>query len=235
VLLHACRGRPHRCRSSSTPAALFAETLVYRTELAERLGLTDVRTFAPDRSGWRRRTAPGAVDDQSRLVLPHPQDRAAVAGACRVRCPVHRAQAFQAATRAELPVFEADGPRIKINPLAGWAPSELRAYAARRSSRASAGGEGLSLDRLRAVHDAGAAGRGSTRRPLARSRQDRMRHPSSSRSTAAGFRRRRRSLLPAPSFRRKPESIAPPRQIRAPARSDRRRNGPRLRRGVEWR
>src|ERR1700736_1871803 len=27
---------------------LFAETLVYRTELSERLGLTDVRTFAPD-------------------------------------------------------------------------------------------------------------------------------------------------------------------------------------------
>ena len=31
----------------------------------------------------------------------------------------------------ELPVFEADGPRIKVNPLAGWSPPELKAYAAR--------------------------------------------------------------------------------------------------------
>jgi len=36
---------------------------------------------------------------------------------------------FQNATRSDLPIFEADGPRIKVNPLATWSPVELKAYA----------------------------------------------------------------------------------------------------------
>jgi phosphoadenosine phosphosulfate reductase len=111
---------------------LFAETLVYRTELAERLGLTDVRTFVPD----PERLA--AKDPHRALWMTNPDL------CCHIRKtePLQRALAgfdawftgrkrFQNATRAELPVFEADGPRIKVNPLAGWAPSELKAYAAR--------------------------------------------------------------------------------------------------------
>ena len=35
---------------------------------------------------------------------------------------------FQAATRAALPVFEAVGPRIRINPLARWTTSDLADY-----------------------------------------------------------------------------------------------------------
>ena len=111
---------------------LFAETLVYRTELAERLGLTDVRTFTPD----PERLA--AKDPHRALWMTNPDL------CCHIRKtePLQRAlvgfdawftgrKRFQAATRAELPVFEAEGARIKINPLAGWAPSELKAYTAR--------------------------------------------------------------------------------------------------------
>ena len=36
---------------------------------------------------------------------------------------------FQTAGRSSLPLFEADGTRIKINPLADWASSDLLAYA----------------------------------------------------------------------------------------------------------
>ena len=35
---------------------------------------------------------------------------------------------FQASTRAELEVFEADGPRAKVNPLALWRSGEIRSY-----------------------------------------------------------------------------------------------------------
>ena len=38
---------------------------------------------------------------------------------------------FQNAARAELPLFEADGERIKVNPLAGWSAVDLHAYIAR--------------------------------------------------------------------------------------------------------
>ena len=35
---------------------------------------------------------------------------------------------FQASTRATLEVFEAEGERVKVNPLAHWSAAELRAY-----------------------------------------------------------------------------------------------------------
>jgi phosphoadenosine phosphosulfate reductase len=35
---------------------------------------------------------------------------------------------FQAGTRAVLPLVEADGQRIKINPLVGWAKADVTAY-----------------------------------------------------------------------------------------------------------
>jgi len=35
---------------------------------------------------------------------------------------------FQAATRAALPVFEAVGPRIRVNPLARWSSAEIADY-----------------------------------------------------------------------------------------------------------
>jgi phosphoadenosine phosphosulfate reductase len=36
---------------------------------------------------------------------------------------------FQTASRSSLPLFEAEGPRIKVNPLAQWAAADLKAYA----------------------------------------------------------------------------------------------------------
>ena len=42
---------------------------------------------------------------------------------------------FQAATRAALPVFEAVGPRLRINPLARWTTADLADYMRRHSLR----------------------------------------------------------------------------------------------------
>ena len=111
---------------------LFAETLEYRTRLADRLGLTDVRSVAPDPARL------AAADPHRALWMTNPDL------CCHVRKtePLERALAgfdawltgrkrFQNAVRAELPLFEADGERVKLNPLAGWSAAELKAYAGR--------------------------------------------------------------------------------------------------------
>lgn len=111
---------------------LFAETLEYRTRLAERFGLTDVRTVAPDPDRL-------ASDDPHRALWMTNPDLC-----CHIRKtePLNRAlqgfdawftgrKRFQNALRARLGLFEADGERIKVNPLIGWSPVDLRDYAAR--------------------------------------------------------------------------------------------------------
>ena len=40
-------------------------------------------------------------------------------------------KSFQSATRASVPLFEAEGERVKINPLVGWSASDLLAYIAK--------------------------------------------------------------------------------------------------------
>ena len=111
---------------------LFPETLAYRAMLAERLGLTDVRSITPD----PERLA--AKDKHGALWMTNPDL------CCHFRKtePLQRAltgfdawftgrKRFQNSVRSALPVFESDGGRIKVNPLAGWSSADLEAYAAR--------------------------------------------------------------------------------------------------------
>jgi phosphoadenosine phosphosulfate reductase len=108
----------------------FSETLAYRDALALRLGLTDVRSVGPSAEDLERRDPEG-----SRAVWDPD-------GCCAFRkvAPLDRALApfaawitgrkrFQAETRTALPAFEADGSRVKVNPLATWSTAELAAYA----------------------------------------------------------------------------------------------------------
>ena len=108
---------------------MFGETLEYRDELAERLGLTDLRVFRPDPRLLAARDATG-------LRWSYDPD-----GCCEIRKvePLRRAllpfdawisgrKGFQAKTRAALPRFEADEGRLKINPLADWDKARLDAY-----------------------------------------------------------------------------------------------------------
>jgi len=110
---------------------LFPETLAYRELLTERLGLTDVRIVQPD-------PARLSLKDPHRALWMTNPDLC-----CHIRKtePLRRAlqgfdawftgrKRFQSATRADLQVFEPDGDRIKVNPLARWTGDELKAYAA---------------------------------------------------------------------------------------------------------
>jgi phosphoadenosine phosphosulfate reductase len=113
---------------------LFGETLRYRDRLTARLGLSDVRTIAPDA------TQLSAADLDGMLWLRDPD------ACCRMRKiePLARAlggfdawvsgrKRYHGAARTALPIFEADGRgRIKINPLAGWSRARVREEFVRR-------------------------------------------------------------------------------------------------------
>ncbi|MCE8524426.1 phosphoadenylyl-sulfate reductase [Ruegeria pomeroyi] len=110
---------------------LFAETLVYQQEVSERLGLRNVHVIRAD-------------DDDVARDDPYGALRLRDTDACctlRKTIPLQRAlsgydgwitgrKRFQAGTRAALDFFEVeDGTgRIKVNPLAHWAPEDVRAY-----------------------------------------------------------------------------------------------------------
>ena len=108
---------------------MFGETLAYRDELAERLGLTELRVYRPDPRLLR-------LKDETGLRWSYDPD-----GCCDLRKvePLRRALApfdawisgrkgFQAGTRRALPRFEIDEGRLKINPLADWGKAALDGY-----------------------------------------------------------------------------------------------------------
>lgn len=108
---------------------LFEETLVYQRGVAETLGLTNVQVIRPEAQ---------AVAEQDPDGTLHRKDPDACC-ALRKSAPLERAlqgydawitgrKRFQTGTRASLPLFEAVGERIKINPLAHWRREDLIAY-----------------------------------------------------------------------------------------------------------
>ena len=116
----------------------FEETLGYRDALAADFGLTNIRVIRPEEAALER------IDPTGKL---HQSDTDACCDVRKVE-PLARGVApfrawftgrkrFQASTRAALPVFEAVGARIRINPLAHWTTSDqadyMRAHALREN------------------------------------------------------------------------------------------------------
>ena len=110
---------------------LFPETLTYQREVADYLGLTDVRIISPDRNEVLERDVDG---------LLHQADTDACCDLRKTR-PLDKAltdfggwitgrKRFQGGQRAELQLFEKGGRKIKINPLAKWSSEDLQAYMA---------------------------------------------------------------------------------------------------------
>ena len=107
---------------------LFEETLAYRDRLTRLLGLHDVRTVKPAEQKLQR-------DDPDRDLWFSDPD-----ACCRIRKvePLARAldpfaawlngrKRFQGALRTNIAVVEADGARLKFNPLANATLSDLKA------------------------------------------------------------------------------------------------------------
>ncbi len=111
----------------------FPETLAYRDELIERLGLTNLINLTPDPAAL-------AARDGNGLRWSYDPD-----GCCEIRKVVPLAAAlsqfdasftgrkgFQSAGRAGLARFELDttdaAGRLKVNPLADWSSADIQAY-----------------------------------------------------------------------------------------------------------
>lgn len=108
---------------------LFPETLTYQRQVAKALGLTDVRIIGPDRT---------AVLTQDVDGLLHQANPDACCDLRKTR-PLEKAlqgfdgwitgrKQFQSGARAQLPLFEKDAGRIKINPLARWDAAMVQSY-----------------------------------------------------------------------------------------------------------
>ncbi len=130
VLLHLVAGA-----DPATPVIfvdtlkMFEETLAYRDELTGRLGLVNSSVVRPD-------PAVLAAKDENGLRWSWDPD-----GCCEIRKvePLRRAKqgldawisgrkAFQSVTRQNLPRFEIEDGRLKVNPLGDWTKADLDAY-----------------------------------------------------------------------------------------------------------
>ncbi|ANU08528.1 phosphoadenylyl-sulfate reductase [Paraurantiacibacter namhicola] len=108
---------------------MFPETLEYRATLLDRFGLLNASVVKPDPDVI-------AAKDANGLRWSFDPD-----GCCDIRKvePLARAKAgldtwisgrkaFQSSTRANLPRFEIEDGRLKINPLGDWVKEDLDAY-----------------------------------------------------------------------------------------------------------
>jgi phosphoadenosine phosphosulfate reductase len=108
---------------------LFGETKTYRDRIVADLGLTNVRVIGPEANALK-------VSDPHGALWMTDKD-----GCCNVRKVQPFAEAiadydiwisgrkrFQGGKRADLPLFEKDGPRLKINPLANWTTGDIDIY-----------------------------------------------------------------------------------------------------------
>lgn len=108
---------------------LFPETLAYRDLLVDRLGLTDVRSFAP---------LPGAEAAHDPARDLHARDADACCAVRKIEPMERGLRGFQAwitgrkrfhgGERAALPALETADWRLKVNPLAAWTPRDIAAY-----------------------------------------------------------------------------------------------------------
>ncbi|QPH53280.1 phosphoadenylyl-sulfate reductase [Pontivivens ytuae] len=109
---------------------LFPETLAYQQEVAEKLGLTNVQTVrasltqlaAQDPDGTLHRRDPDACCTLRKTI---PLE----AALAPYDSWITGRKRFQGGARKELQFFEAEGEsRIKVNPLAHWAPADVQDY-----------------------------------------------------------------------------------------------------------
>lgn len=108
---------------------LFDETLAYRDALATRLGLTDLRSLRPDPATLAAQDDGGTLwfrdaDACCRIRKVEPLER----GLAGFAASINGRKRFQSATRSSIPLVEADGARLKFNPLAEWGPEQIEAY-----------------------------------------------------------------------------------------------------------
>ncbi len=135
VLLHMLSEiNPHAPVLLLDTEMLFPQTLAYQEELTSWLGLTDVRRISQSRRELKRRDPYGALhltqpDACCAMRKVEPLERAL----SHFTASISGRKRFQSGTRVAMRHFERDGARIRINPLAGWAPADIAAHMAQHN------------------------------------------------------------------------------------------------------
>ncbi|WP_299843434.1 phosphoadenylyl-sulfate reductase [uncultured Roseovarius sp.] len=110
---------------------LFTETLVYQQEVAERLGLSDLRILHASQNSLL------AQDPDDDLHKRDPDACCTLRKTLPLQAALHSfdgwitgRKRYQGSTRAGLEFFEIEEGthRIKVNPLAHWTPDDIRTY-----------------------------------------------------------------------------------------------------------
>ena len=107
---------------------LFEETLAYRDALIARLGLRDVRSIKPLEQTLSREDPERALwftdpDACCRIRKVEPLSRALAP----FRAWINGRKRFQGGLRADIPVVEEDGARLKFNPFANVSREQIEA------------------------------------------------------------------------------------------------------------
>lgn len=107
----------------------FSQTLGYRNRLANLLGLTNVRDIRPAADALIERDSDGGLwrhDADACCTLRKVEPlQAALQG---FDAWITGRKQFHGGQRLTLPVFEASGSHIKVNPIVGWSKEDVDAY-----------------------------------------------------------------------------------------------------------
>lgn len=110
---------------------LFAETLVYQQELAERLGLTDMRIIRPDPARLAAEDGDAALHRRAPDACCALRKTAPLQGALQgFDGWITGRKRYQGGARAGLEFFEVEegASRLKVNPLAHWQRGDAQTY-----------------------------------------------------------------------------------------------------------
>lgn len=114
---------------------LFPETLAYRDLLADRLGLTDVRSIKPDPNDELRHDPNGTLWSYEPDLCCHMRKTEPLAVALDgFDSWITGRKRFHGGRRSDLSTIELDGAtnKIKVNPLAPWSAEDIQSYVAER-------------------------------------------------------------------------------------------------------
>lgn len=108
---------------------LFDETLQYQKDVAQSLGLTDIRVITPKRDEVLKNDVDGLLHQADTDACCHLRKVKPLADALEdFGGWISGRKRYQSGTRTDIPHFEKDARKIKINPLANWTRDDLAAY-----------------------------------------------------------------------------------------------------------
>jgi phosphoadenosine phosphosulfate reductase len=109
---------------------LFPETLAYRDQLVERLGLTNVQTLQPSAHDLAADDPGGDLHKRNPDLCCHVRKTLPLVRALQpYKVWISGRKRHHGGERSELPRVEIQDGKLKLNPLFDWTAEDLRAYA----------------------------------------------------------------------------------------------------------